>query len=216
MSQLRHLQHVKSNQIEQTGLPKFPVATDLLFGELAVNYAAGGETITLRNSSNQLAVFRPNTNVYAVNLIESVSIDSLKNVISVPNVYSYQDFNITYLQKFMGDFDLTDFLGYIKDTFYDVSNLHIVLNIAKGDSANGAPTSIIVDGSRMATLINDMEKPLHKESSIIGFTKYDMDFVAGDSTAMCGIEIIWDKITKAMTVRYTYLDSVFRLNGQLI
>lgn len=216
MSQLRHLQHVRSNQIEQTGLPKFPVATDLFYGELAVNYAAGGETITLRNSSNQLAVFRPNTNVYAVNLTEAVSFDSLKNVVNIPSVYSYQDFNITYLKKYMGDFDLTDFLGYIMHTFYDVSNLHIVLNIAKGDDSDGNPTSIIVHGERMAALMNNIEKPLHKDSSIIGFTKYDMDFVAGDSTAMCGIEIIWDKTTKAMMVRYVYLDNAHRLDGQLI
>ena len=216
MTQLRHLQHVKSSTILDTGLPKLPVATDLLYGEIAVNYAAGAETLTLRNSSNQLTKFRPNTNVFVENLQQAVSDDVLVKTLTVPNANSYQDFNITFLDKYEGNFDLSNLVSHIVTTFYDVSSLHIMLNIAKGDDSSGKATNFIINSEVMAELMSSSSTPLSKKSLIIGFTKYDIYFVAGDSTAMSGIEIIWDNNTKAITVRFVYLDSIYRLNGDEI
>ena len=53
-------------------------------------------------------------------------------------------------------------------------------------------------------------------STVIGFTKHDEYFVAGDSTAMNGIEINWDKTTKVMTVRFVYTESAYRMDGNNI
>lgn len=46
-----------SAEDQMTKYPKMPNATSLEYGELAVNYAVGRETISLRNSDNGLATF---------------------------------------------------------------------------------------------------------------------------------------------------------------
>lgn len=53
----KHLQHIKSSQLN-----KAPNASDLLFGEIAVNYAAGGETLFIKNSDGEVVSF-PNINI---------------------------------------------------------------------------------------------------------------------------------------------------------
>ena len=53
---IEHLQHIKSNVVIE-GKPKLPTAEVLVDGELAVNYAEGYETISLRNSSSGITTF---------------------------------------------------------------------------------------------------------------------------------------------------------------
>lgn len=53
---IEHLQHIKSNVVIE-GEPKLPTAEVLVEGELAVNYAEGYETISLRNSSSGITTF---------------------------------------------------------------------------------------------------------------------------------------------------------------
>ena len=48
----RHLQHIKSSQAN-----KAPLSNDLLYGEIAVNYAEGSETLYIKNSSNTIVPF---------------------------------------------------------------------------------------------------------------------------------------------------------------
>ena len=53
---IEHLQHIKSNVVIE-GKPKLPTAEVLVDGELAVNYAEGYETISLRNSNSDITTF---------------------------------------------------------------------------------------------------------------------------------------------------------------
>jgi len=53
---IEHLQHIKSNVVIE-GKPKLPTAEVLVDGELAVNYAEGYETISLRNSNSGITTF---------------------------------------------------------------------------------------------------------------------------------------------------------------
>jgi hypothetical protein len=52
----RHLQHIKSSQ---TG--KIPTDSDLLYGEIAVNYANGSERLFIKNEDNEIVPFYPST-----------------------------------------------------------------------------------------------------------------------------------------------------------
>ena len=52
MAERKHIQHVKSNV---SG--KKPAASDLLYGEIAVNYAKGGEMMTIKNSDDEIVDF---------------------------------------------------------------------------------------------------------------------------------------------------------------
>lgn len=209
----RHLQHVKSNVLNGV-YPKLPSVGDIHYGEIAVNYAQGLETLSLKNSNNEIVSFTPNSNVYVAIINDRVSDNSVAEILSQRNVYRYQDFNITYMNPFGGNYDLSYIIKYIRDTYYDVSNLHVMLNIAKGDDEDGRHTNFIVNSELMAEMMSEASnQPLHEKSMIIGFMKYDSYFIAGDSTAMSGIEINWDVNTKAITVRFVYLDGIYRLDG---
>lgn len=48
----------KHSSVVNKGLPKLPTVSQLVHGQLAVNFADGYETISLKNSNNEIAVFR--------------------------------------------------------------------------------------------------------------------------------------------------------------
>ena len=58
MSQRKHLIHVKSNQTATgTSDPKAPLASDLSYGEIAINYLADKERMFIKNSNNEIVSF---------------------------------------------------------------------------------------------------------------------------------------------------------------
>lgn len=56
MKNIEHIQHIKSNVIND-GQPKLPLSNSLLEGEVAVNYADGYETISIKNSNSEIVRF---------------------------------------------------------------------------------------------------------------------------------------------------------------
>ena len=54
----RHVTHLKSKVVESNA-PKLPTASDLLEGEIAVNYAKGYETLSIKNESGETVTFLP-------------------------------------------------------------------------------------------------------------------------------------------------------------
>ena len=53
---VNHIQHIKSSVVEN-GKPKLPSAASLVEGEIAINYAEGYETISLKNESGDVVTF---------------------------------------------------------------------------------------------------------------------------------------------------------------
>ena len=53
---VNHIQHVKSNVLVD-GTPKLPQPSALVEGEIAVNYADGYETLSIKTSSGNIATF---------------------------------------------------------------------------------------------------------------------------------------------------------------
>ena len=56
MAITRHISHIKSKLTENGG-PKLPAANQLLEGEIAVNYAKGYETLSIKNESGDVITF---------------------------------------------------------------------------------------------------------------------------------------------------------------
>lgn len=48
---------LKKSNVLLNGQPKLPEANAMEYGELAVNYAASGETLSIKNSDNQIVTF---------------------------------------------------------------------------------------------------------------------------------------------------------------
>ena len=70
-----------------------------------------------------------------------------------------------------------------------------------------------INSEALQEIIGSDSGKLNELSTVIGFYKYEEYFVAGDSSAMNGIEFNWDKTTKVLTMRFIYMDSAYRMNG---
>lgn len=60
MANRKHVLHIKSNVVNEVDgqkIPKRPLPEDLLEGEIAVNYGAGGELLTIKNSEGNIVGF---------------------------------------------------------------------------------------------------------------------------------------------------------------
>lgn len=57
MAEKRHVQHLRSRVVEQNGQPKLPLASELQYGELAINYHKGAETVSLKNDVGEIVLF---------------------------------------------------------------------------------------------------------------------------------------------------------------
>ena len=213
--QLRHVEHLKSNVI-QSGRPKLPDPSKLNYGEIAVNYADGFETISLKNSNNQIKTFTPNTNVYIKSFKTPITTQSVCGVLSTGTVYNYQNFNITFLGACNKDFNLFDIIDYIRSSFYNVCDLHIKLNVIMSNDSEGQRTSFYIDSVDMQEITGTGDGDISHESTVVGFYKQDTKFIAGDSNAINGIEIDWDKTNKTIMVKFVYIESAYRLNGEEI
>ena len=213
--QLRHMQHLKSNVVE-SGRPKLPDPSKLEYGEIAVNYAEGAETISLKNSNNQITTFTPNTNVCIKSFPTAITTNDVCGVLTIGTVYKYQNFDITFLGACNENFDLFDIIDYIRTTFYDVCDLHIKLNVVKSNDNNDQHTYFYIDSSDIQGITGNSDREISDKSTIIGFYKQDGRFIAGDSTAINGIDINWDKTNKTVTVKFVYVEDVYRLNGSAI
>ena len=53
----KHIQHKRSN-VSTGGVPKLPAASQIEYGEIAVNYSTDGETLSIKNASNQIVTFK--------------------------------------------------------------------------------------------------------------------------------------------------------------
>jgi hypothetical protein len=53
---IKSISHKKSSIVEN-GLPKLPTAAQLELGELAINFADGYETLSIKNNNNEIVTF---------------------------------------------------------------------------------------------------------------------------------------------------------------
>ena len=78
--------HKRSSALLENGNPKLPTADNLEYGELAINFADGVETISLKNKSNEIVEFR--TKEYFEKIISDnqelnqSAIDDINNIIT--------------------------------------------------------------------------------------------------------------------------------------
>jgi hypothetical protein len=73
MAVIKHIQHIRSNEVTGTN-PKSPASGDVHYGEIAINYHKGTETIFLRNDNDEIVKFKPsdsNTSITAITNTDS-------------------------------------------------------------------------------------------------------------------------------------------------
>ena len=64
----RNFEHIihKNSSVVIDGSPKIPTSGQIEYGEIAINYAADNETISLKNSSNQIVTFSPDNRLVKI------------------------------------------------------------------------------------------------------------------------------------------------------
>lgn len=67
----KHLQHVKSNVVNN-GSPKLPTTSQLLLGEIGINYANGYERMSIKNDANEIVEFVSKEYVVGKSEIDSI------------------------------------------------------------------------------------------------------------------------------------------------
>ena len=80
----RHLLHIKSNQTvtaSENGVstvsPKLPTSSQILYGEIAINYAKGFEKLAIKNSNDEIVTFPTDQQIERVEEVVSAALNEL-------------------------------------------------------------------------------------------------------------------------------------------
>jgi hypothetical protein len=63
---INHVTHAKSNKTLENGKAKLPTPEMLTYGEIAINYAKGAETISIKNADNEVVTFSSDDQIKAM------------------------------------------------------------------------------------------------------------------------------------------------------
>ena len=70
--------NIRSNQLDNNGLPKSPTESQLLYGEIAINYKKSKETLFIKNDENEIIPFSNDNTI--ISLIEENSVKESSGV----------------------------------------------------------------------------------------------------------------------------------------
>ncbi len=69
---IEHLIHKRSSQVIENQ-PKLPTSEQIEYGEIAVNYAKGHETLSIKNSDNEIKTFSCDDNISLIDYHEDTT-----------------------------------------------------------------------------------------------------------------------------------------------
>lgn len=99
MSKIYEVIHKKSNVVVD-GTPKLPSASTLDYGEIAINYGASGETLSIKNSSDQIVTFSADHRIMgavsgAINELDGAIEDALESLSALSQTVEINEYNTT-------------------------------------------------------------------------------------------------------------------------
>lgn len=190
----KHILHVKSNTVTN-GNPKLPLPGDIEYGEIAINYADGHETISIKNSNDEIVTF-PNMNIIhdneeviaqalaneerariAADEALSSSLSALSDDVETLHVNDNLK-EVTYLE-------LTTMVNeatLVPGTFYRITDYNTVVNEVTGEyKSAGHQFDIIVHALSANTLSENASAISHEGET---YFSEDTPFTSGDVCKM--------------------------------
>ena len=177
MADKRHLQHVRSKVVESNGQPKLPSAGGISYGELAINYHKGTETISLKNDENEIVLFHDEveigsgepkvnteiwidlsdsgtTEIYTKQQIDSQMSGITNDITSIKAKDVEQDARLTALENVSGITTakvetLSGAVDSLSESFNELSGF-VINNIVIGTVTPGSDTELFVDTGESA------------------------------------------------------------------
>lgn len=142
---------LKKSNVVTNQQPKLPLTTDLDYGEIAVNYAQGYETISLKNSANQIATIQNEIYVGALNNAKNTTAKFCIDTTQTPNVFYVRTNTNTW--NVVGDTSLKVTTQTSVTSIPTTSDIVVVTS-----SANGSLTlsgSVIPQGKELHIIVKN-------------------------------------------------------------
>ena len=196
----KHLLHVKSSTVTN-GSPKLPLPADIEYGEIAINYADGYETISIKNSNNEIVSF-PNMNIIhdneevvaaalaneedariAGDSALSSSLSSLSDTVSA----LADDVETLHINDNLKEVTYSELLQMVNEatlipgTFYRITDYTTVVAVSERFMSAGHQFDIIVQALSANTISEDASAISHEGET---YFNEDVPFYSGDVCKM--------------------------------
>ena len=151
MSKEYQVIHKKSNVLTN-GQPKLPSASTIEYGEIAINYAKGGETMSIKNANNEIVTFSSDAKILGqmpavADYFDGAEYDSNSKRINFKHgntVKAYIDATNFIKDGMVDDVEITAPTG---GTYLGVTCLVVTFNTDAGKEDIEIPISLIFDPS---------------------------------------------------------------------
>ena len=214
-----HIQHVKSSVVEN-GQPKLPTASVIVEGEIAVNYADGFETLSIKTSSGNIATFSSDnyytekklgsgfTGENSANTVTSVIEDNERAISAALNdleankldvsAYTPTDLSNYYTKsETSGKTELSDAFDEKADITWVEDKLGSAFT---GDNSANTVTSVIEENEEIvSTALNDLDT---KKLDVSAYTPTDLSNYYTKSETSGKTEISTELNKYADSVKY--------------
>ena len=151
--------HKHSSVITENGKAKLPTADQLDFGELAVNFAAGVETISLENKEHKIVEFKPSyytRRLIALNAISTATaLNGLNDRVSVVEEEGISNIIANSIDEI--NKDVQTLSQKINDTYNKISNQFETIFLDIDSNALVVKTLVAYLNERMTVMENEPE-----------------------------------------------------------
>lgn len=194
----RHLQHIKSSQAN-----KAPQASDLLYGEIAVNYAEGTEALYIKNSENKIVKFVNAKQLEDTEFVISQSLNDLDRRIR-ESAKAYEEDEEVIAQS------LSDLDSRIKDNVNSINSIETEID---GISEREDAIEAAIDENERVTAmaLTDIDERLTNETSAREQLTQD---VIDNEQAIAGAMALFNE--KIDTLSQTVSDNDEIVSGALV
>ena len=140
---MKKILNIRSNQLDNNGLPKSPTESQLLYGEIAINYKKSKETLFIKNDENEIIPFSNDNTI--ISLIEENSVKESSGV----SISQDNDISVKLGEHL--DFDENSAITLTIDDNLDSGSTNPI--------ANSAVTQAIFDNEEVvAAALNDLKE----------------------------------------------------------
>lgn len=67
----------KRSSVVQNGIPKLPTSAQTEYGEIAINYAADNEVLSIRNTRDEIITFSPTSKLLEIERVTAAALNDL-------------------------------------------------------------------------------------------------------------------------------------------
>jgi len=191
----RHITHIKSKVVESSN-PKLPASGDIELGEIAVNYAKGYETLSIKNESGDVVTFSEDKNIGKKGKLTGYAKASSASAVATGDTIN------TAIGKLEKALDGKSNNGHTHDDRYytesELTGSSTTVVVAKASSAATAASASSVAWGNVSGKPSSFTPSSHNQASntITAMTGYAVAATSGDITTSDTLNAAIGKLEK--------------------